>query len=638
MLPNSASLTLTALAVVLSVLATRPLPAQQPQTASRTGVLLDTDLGSDIGDAFALALVLASPELELRGVTTVSGDTPTRALMACRFLTMTGRRHTQVVAGADPQPSQEIVRTGQYRYYYHPDVLFNRTTRPVKEPAVDFLYGRLKAQAGQLTLIAAGPLTNVARLLADKPDCKPWIKRIVVTATEANLRLDVPAARAVFSSGVPLLVVPGTAADLRLDDEGLRRVFSPKTALTLQVEALVQLWDQSRPNLADALGVALCTVDRFATWKEQHLQIDASGALQVGTGKPNARVATALRTDEFRKWFVERMESCVAPAARPARPIDRGGIPHRVHVGEDYENDIERFWWMSGKAELKDLPPGSRRACRGTLTHDFDDLLGNAKAMHTAVIFNPVPGPPMGKHPRLSFRYHLKDTDTLRVQIYSLTNGYHRHLVLTGLPQGRWEAATVDMTLARRPDGTGGPLSEGERIDDIQFYAEPTAELVIDDVVLFDAAMSGEQRPFPRRILFTAWFDSGRQGKEWPGTFEIVERGFFGKAARSVPDAEGRPQLRLGLRGRRTLSQTVELSFRYRLNEAEGLRVELADSKSSEARGVELRDLERGKWATATARFTKVPNGAEADEIRFALPKGAELLLDDLLLYEPGIR
>ena len=71
------------------------------------------------------------------------------------------------------------------------------------------------------------------------------------------------------------------------------------------------------------------------------------------------------------------------------------------------------------------------------LTHDFDDLLGNAKAMYTAVIFNPVPGPPMGKNPRLSFRYWLKGTDTLRVQIYSLTNGYHRHLVLTGLPQGR---------------------------------------------------------------------------------------------------------------------------------------------------------------------------------------------------------
>ena len=91
---------------------------------------------------------------------------------------------------------------------------------------------------------------------------------------------------------------------------------------------------------------------------------------------------------------------------------------------------------MSGKAETKNVPPGSSRACRGVLTQDFDDLQGDMKTMYTAVIFNPVPGPPMGKNPRLSFRYWLKGTDTLRVQIYSLTNGYHRYLIADGLAAG----------------------------------------------------------------------------------------------------------------------------------------------------------------------------------------------------------
>src|SRR4029079_9316790 len=117
---------------------------------------------------FALALILASPELELRGVTTVSGNTQQRAMMLCRFFTMTGRRHTQVAVGADPQPARPI--TSQYQYYYHPDVLFNRTTKPVKESAVEFLHGRLKGQPGKVTILATGPLTNVARLLKDKPD------------------------------------------------------------------------------------------------------------------------------------------------------------------------------------------------------------------------------------------------------------------------------------------------------------------------------------------------------------------------------------------------------------------------------------------------------------------------------------
>src|SRR5262249_38167817 len=156
-----------------------------------------------------------------------------------------------------------------------------------------------------------------------------------------------------------------------------------------------------------------------------------------------------------------------------------------------------------------------------------------------AVIFNPVPGPPMGKNPRLSFRYKLHGTDTLRVQIYSLTKGYHRYLSLKGLPQDRWESATVDMTQVRRPDGRGGPPSEDERIDDVQFYVDPRAELLIDDIVLYDEAVPGEKRPFPKSIQYTGWFDTGKQGKEWLGDFEIIDKaGSFWKAAKSVENPE----------------------------------------------------------------------------------------------------
>ena len=102
-----------------------------------------------------------------------------------------------------------------------------------------------------------------------------------------------------------------------------------------------------------------------------------------------------------------------------------------------------------GRLETVNVPPGSKRACRAVLTQDFDDRQGEMKTMYTAVVFNPVPGPPMGKKPHLSFRYFLKGTDVLRVQIYSLTNGYHRCLTLKGLPQGKWMDGNVDMT--RRP-------------------------------------------------------------------------------------------------------------------------------------------------------------------------------------------
>jgi inosine-uridine nucleoside N-ribohydrolase len=618
------------------VVFTWPQPSAAQYPPARVPVILDTDLGSDIGDAFALGLILASPEFELRGVTTVGGDTNKRALLACRYLTMTGRRSVPVAAGADPQPERDIVTTGQYRYYYHPDVIFNRTTKPVKETAAEFIYSRIKDRPNEMVLIAAGPLTNIARLLDDKPDSKSLIKRVVFTASEDNLKADIAAVRKVLASGVPLTVVRASD-ELSLTEKPLRRVFKPATAVTLQMEALYQLWDHENPNLSDAFAVALILHNSFTTWEDHHLEIDDKGVLKELTGKANARVAATVKCDEFLKWYLDRMENCVAPETRPVKPISQGAMPFRVHVAEDYDNDIERFWWMSGKAELKNLLPHSKRACRGTLTHDFDDLLGNHKAMWTAVIFNPVPGPPMGKNPRLSFRYWLKGTSTLRVQIYTLTNNYHRHLIVKDLPQEKWESATVDMSLARRPDGTGGPLSEGERIDDIQFYVEPTAELIIDDVVLYDAASKDETRPFPKRIMFTGLFDTGKKEKDWPGSFEIVDGGFFWKAAKSVTGSDSEsPSIRLHLRGERTLGEVNEVSFRYRLTGANAMKIALVNKAKGLNQMVELKDLALDKWAESTVRFTRQKDTDSADEIHFVLPKGAELLIDDLLLYEPG--
>jgi len=637
------------------------LPAALRAT-DKVPILLDTDIGSDIDDAFALALALASPEVDLQGVTTVTSDAEDRAWMVCRFLTAVGRREVPVAWGREPQALSPI--EGQVQYRRHPAVIFNRTSKPVKEPAVEFLYSRLKAKPGKLTLVAIGPLTNIARLLTEHPDCKPWIKRIVLMGgslrvgyegkppaeAEWNVKTDIPAARTVFASGVPLVVAPLDAtAALNLEEPLRKRLFAACTPLTFQVQALYQLWDKPTPALFDPVAVALSFTEKFFTMEDLALTVDEKGFTRIGKGKPNAHVATAVKGEAFLKWYVERVAS-----GKPVLPkavtngsfvIPRSRFPNRVHCFEDFETDIEKRWWMSGKLETADASPGRGRASRGVLTQDFDDLQGDMKTMYTAVIVNPVPGPPMGKNPRLSFRYRLKGTDTLRVQIYSLTNKYHRYLSLTKLPQERWESATVDMTAARRPDGSGGPLSENERIDDVQFYVDPRAELLIDDIVLYDEAVSGEKRPFPKNFQFTGLFDTGKQGKEWPGTFEIVDKaGSFWKAARSVEDPKsGTPWIRLHLRGERPLGATTHLFFRYKLSGAETMRVRLSNRTAKDTHVVELKRLKKGEWAEATVDFTdsgrgdgKPRRGDHVDEIHFLLPRGAELLIDDVLLYEPG--
>src|SRR5262245_14741734 len=112
---------------LLAMLTSLPAPARaaEPATPARVPILLDTDLGSDIDDVFALALALSSPEVELAGVTTVGSDAESRAWMVCRLLTAVGRREVPVAWGRDPQPGRPIEDQIQYRR--HPAVIFNRT-------------------------------------------------------------------------------------------------------------------------------------------------------------------------------------------------------------------------------------------------------------------------------------------------------------------------------------------------------------------------------------------------------------------------------------------------------------------------------------------------------------------------------
>ena len=105
-------------------------------TPAKIPVILDTDIGTDIDDAFALALIIKSPEFELLGVTTVSGDTAARARIAAKMLWEAGGKWRQVpvVAGA-LRPKQDINQAPWADGFESPQIL--------KESAVDFMRGKI---------------------------------------------------------------------------------------------------------------------------------------------------------------------------------------------------------------------------------------------------------------------------------------------------------------------------------------------------------------------------------------------------------------------------------------------------------------------------------------------------------------
>jgi inosine-uridine nucleoside N-ribohydrolase len=177
-------------------------------------IVLDCDPGHD--DAIALLLALASPEVELRGVTTVAGNQTVEktTVNALRVLELAGREEVEVAAGA----GRPLVREPFVAAYVHGETGLDGSDlppargEPVAQHAVDFLAERV----GGITLVATGPLTNVALLLARHPEVRP--ERIVLMggaiaegnvtpAAEFNVWADPEAAKRVFASGLDLTMV-----------------------------------------------------------------------------------------------------------------------------------------------------------------------------------------------------------------------------------------------------------------------------------------------------------------------------------------------------------------------------------------------------------------------------------------------
>src|SRR3954447_16832204 len=185
---------------------------------SATKILLDCDPGHD--DAIALMLALASPEVELLGVTTVAGNQTLdkTTANAIRLLEFAGRSDVPVAAGAD----RPLMREQYVASYVHGETGLDGPDLPppqssaLDQHAVDFLADKIRETGGDVTLVPTGPLTNVALMLALHPDARP--DRIVLMggaiaegnvtpAAEFNIWADPEAARRVFESGIDVTMV-----------------------------------------------------------------------------------------------------------------------------------------------------------------------------------------------------------------------------------------------------------------------------------------------------------------------------------------------------------------------------------------------------------------------------------------------
>src|SRR5580698_7533885 len=237
-----AALLLPACGVVHAQTASKPEPKQL--------VIIDTDIGDDIDDAFALALAERTPQFQILGIITAFGDTTLRAQLTLRLLNATGFGTVPASAGVPTPPKTDFT---QAAYAKAGD---KSKIQPTTGP--DFLLDQIRRHPGQITLIAIGPLTNLGAAIDKDPATFRELKRIVMMGgsiykgygsphpePEWNIVCDVSAARKVLDSGVPIFMMPLDATMLKLDEARRSTLFAYKSPLNAQLSELYSEWSQA---------------------------------------------------------------------------------------------------------------------------------------------------------------------------------------------------------------------------------------------------------------------------------------------------------------------------------------------------------------------------------------------------------
>jgi len=291
--------------------------AQNPHTPEK--IIIDTDIGDDIDDAFALALALKSPELQILGITTEFGDTETRAKLVDRMLGEAGRQDIPVAVGVHTD-----AKTSFGQRPYAEGGHFSRASHPL---AVDFILEQIRRYPGEITLVTIGPLVNVGAIIDRDPETFRKLKRVVSMGgsidrgygdpyaaptppqPEWNILNDVRSSKKLFAAGVPVYLMPLDSTQLKLDEVKRAYLFRQGTPLTDALAILYHQWDQQTPTLFDPVTIAFIDNPKLCPVEPMNITVDAKGMTLRGNGAPNAQVCLHSDPEAFFRFYLSRVAS-----------------------------------------------------------------------------------------------------------------------------------------------------------------------------------------------------------------------------------------------------------------------------------------------------------------------------------------
>ena len=235
-------------------------------------ILFDTDIGTDVDDALALAFALRHPEIDLAAVTTVSGDTRLRGQIAAHLLALAGRNDVEVAAGVREPLLRQGPATGMFWAGHEGQGLLEEGEDLPLSPrhGVDLLVESLRAE--EMEVVTVGPQSNLAAALIKEPAIAGRIShltvmggffhacelegRVVPPTVDYNLNADPGAAVRALSTPIPTTFVP---ADVTMRawllEQDLSRLEESKDPLAQALVRLVRVWTPLQRRLLEFLGV-----------------------------------------------------------------------------------------------------------------------------------------------------------------------------------------------------------------------------------------------------------------------------------------------------------------------------------------------------------------------------------------------
>ena len=323
-------------------------------------IIIDTDPGID--DAMAIFLALRSAELKVEAITPVCGNVPLDLTLpnALRLVEIADRTDVPVAAGASHPLVRRLVTSGHVHganglagvEFPEPKI------KPVRETASEIIRRLVRENPGEITIVAVGPLTNVALVLRNDPEIAGMIPQIVIMggslsggnitpAAEFNLYVDPEAARVVFDAHIPLTMVGlDVTRKCLLNEHQIEQLEAAKNSVSQAAGKIMRATFERMKHggevtviaLHDALTVASLIEPEVITLQDYYVEVETTGEWTAGQTlgydghapvrksppmdtsmpgpsapeepfKPNAKVAVGVDPDKFFHLLIPRLTS-----------------------------------------------------------------------------------------------------------------------------------------------------------------------------------------------------------------------------------------------------------------------------------------------------------------------------------------